>query len=134
MTNALQAPPTTASIISMLRSEGSLHIFLRALEASGLAPLLEGPLTFTVFAPSDEALRFGPQEELLAGSSSRLEKIVAFHVVPGIFRGTCFNEKATLKTIAGRDLAIDRSHFVEPDIKCANGIIHIIDGLLRPAW
>jgi uncharacterized surface protein with fasciclin (FAS1) repeats len=86
-----------------------------------------GPLT--IFAPSNAAISHVRQ---LFSRLTRDETIsvLKHHVVSGLY--TSDNLPATLTGQAGGVIETESLHIAKPDIKTANGIIHIIDEVLVP--
>lgn len=104
--------------------------------------------SFTVFAPNDEAFAALGQEkidELLADIPS-LTNILKYHVVPGVLKGKKLpglKDKGP-ETVQGSAIPIKVSRtdneltlgegakVVKGDIRCGNGLIHVIDKVLIP--
>lgn len=124
-----------------------LTAFLAALYAADLVPSFADATNVTIFAPRNSAF------QLLAGTLSGLSKdalarILKYHIVPGqvmlspqLANGTNLTTSATdaagnpIKAHvlrAGNNAYIDRSQLVQPDILVANGVVHMVDGVLNP--
>jgi uncharacterized surface protein with fasciclin (FAS1) repeats len=119
-----------------------------AIGAAGLAETLSGSEIITVLAPSDEAfakLAPGTLEELLA-DIPKLQELLKNHVV-----GSSLNSKKlgllngqTIETLHGTKLGVKVNKVdgeitidgvakvTQPDIKCSNGYIHVINTVLVP--
>ncbi len=133
-----------STIVGAAVGAGDLGTFVKAIAAAGLTEKLEGAGPFTVFAPTDSAfakLPAGELNDLLAPANrARLAGIIANHVVPGkLVAANMKTMKAT--NVNGHDLAITvhdgevtvgDARVVEPDLVCANGVIHRIDTVLFP--
>lgn len=118
---------------------------MAAVQAAGLTDTLKTGL-FTVFAPTDEAfakLPEGKLEELLADIPT-LTEILKFHVVEGVVKSkkiaglkdtppSALNGK-TLSLKVDRDgaVSVGAGKVVTADLKCLNGIVHVIDTVLIP--
>ena len=106
--------------------------------------MLEGEGPFTVFAPNDVAVDNLSQDTVaLLSSENRdlLKSILTYHVVGGnISAGDALNA-GNLKTVNGQTLSVtfrdgqllvNDSAVRTTDLSAANGIIHVIDGVLMP--
>lgn len=122
------------NIVEMALDEGSLGTFGDALAQSGLQERLASQGPYTVFAPTDDAFKEYADQTLKEVFSNKEELItlISYHIVPGKFMGSYFNRPSTVSTLLGKELVIDRSKFLEPDIECTNGVIHIIDSVMVP--
>ena len=170
---ALVAPPVIAAMDPMVGGapmyptknivENAVHskdhtTLVAAVKAAGLVETLEGPGPFTVFAPTNEAfakLPKGTVETLLKPENKdKLAAVLTYHVVPGRLTAQDLagmvdqmGGKATLKTVQGEDLTVERrgkSHLTVTDAKGdvaditiadvlqSNGVIHVIDKVLIP--
>jgi uncharacterized surface protein with fasciclin (FAS1) repeats len=106
---------------------------------------LKGPGPFTVFAPTDEAfakLPAGTVEDLLKPENKqKLISILTYHVVAGKVMAKDVAKLHDARTVNGHDLKImveggkvmaDNANIVKADIRCTNGVIHVIDTVLLP--
>ncbi len=121
---------------------GSFRTLLKAAETAGLVSTLksEGPLT--VFAPTDEAFDKLPQGtvEGLLKDREKLSAILKYHVVQGKMMAKNVADQKSLKTVQGKELAVDTTagvkvgtaRVLKTDIEARNGVIHIIDSVLLP--
>jgi uncharacterized surface protein with fasciclin (FAS1) repeats len=140
-------PPEPANdLASVARRAGSFKTLLAAVEAAGLGDALTGAQALTVFAPTDEAfakLPKGTVEALLKPENrDKLKAILALHVVPGkVSAGDALNA-GKAKALSGGRLSfaiadglfkVNGSTIVKTDIKCDNGVIHVIDAVLLPS-
>ncbi len=138
--------PSTIDVVATAMQAGKFKTLCAAVEAAGLASILQGEGPFTVFAPTDDAfakLPAGTVESLLKPENkSKLVSVLTYHVVPG----RVFSDKAvasrTLKTVQGQEITIavkdgkamaDKATIVKTDIDASNGVIHVIDAVLMPA-
>lgn len=130
-------------IMTTLAKVGDLNLLGTYLRTAGLDSLLSGKGPFTLFAPYDSVLG-----ELVGGDSKgvtrdtiQLRRLLSRHIVKG--RAITFEHsgKSRVTTLAGEPLEIvtdneevkvDGTVVVEESIWCANGVIHIIDGVIRP--
>jgi uncharacterized surface protein with fasciclin (FAS1) repeats len=125
------------SVLGVARAN-RLSRFVRAVETAGLASTLAGPGPYTVFAPSDRAVAAADMPR----DPEALRELLAYHVVPGAFTtdflvgvdvnyttlaGTSLNVDGT-----GRPLLVNGTPVVTPDLLAENGVLHVIDRVLRP--
>jgi uncharacterized surface protein with fasciclin (FAS1) repeats len=129
-----------------------------AVKAAGLVDTLAGPGPFTVFAPTNEAFAQLPKGTvatlLMPENKDKLTAVLTYHVVPGHLTAQDLaglvdqgGGKATLKTVQGEDLTIERrgrAHLTVTDAKGdvalitianvlqSNGVIHVINKVLIP--
>ena len=129
-----------------------------AVKAAGLVDTLEGAGPFTVFAPTNEAFAKLPKGTvatlLMPENKDKLTAVLTYHVVPGHLTAQDLagmvdqgGGKATLKTVQGEELTIERrgrAHLTVTDAKGdvalitianvlqSNGVIHVIDKVLIP--
>lgn len=111
-----------------------------AMNATDLTETLTRPGPYTVFAPNDEAfarLPAGTLAELL-GDIPGLKQLLTYHVIEDrlLFRDVM--KLATVQTLQGQRVGIatnsggrvNQAKFIQTDIVCDNGIIHVLDTVL----
>jgi uncharacterized surface protein with fasciclin (FAS1) repeats len=132
-------------IVDTAVAAGSFKTLAAALTAAGLVDTLKGDGPFTVFAPTDAAfakLPEGTVEELLKPENkAKLTDILTYHVVAGnvesaaavkLTTATALNKKAIKLEVKDGILHLNDSKVTTADVKCTNGVIHIIDAVLMP--
>lgn len=133
-------------IVDTAVEAGQFKTLVTAVKAAELVETLKGKGPFTVFAPTDEAFAKLPKEKLeaLLKDKKALTAILTYHVVPRkvVAADVVKFESVTLKTVEGSPIAlkvvdgrvsmIGLSKFVQGDIVCSNGVIHVIDTVLLP--
>ncbi len=132
-------------IVETAAEAGSFGTLVAALEEADLIATLKGDGPFTVFAPTDEAfakLPAGTLEELFRPENkSRLQSILTYHVVPAKVAAADVVKLTEAKTVNGGNLMVkanmgkvmvDNAQVIKTDIKCSNGIIHVIDAVVMP--
>ena len=138
-------PEPKNDIASVAKKAGQFNTLLAAVEAAGMSKVLTGNNNLTVFAPTDAAFKALPKgtvESLLKSENlNQLKSILTLHVVSGkVSAGDALNAKSA-KALSGQKLnfGIDKGIFnvngakiVVTDIKCDNGVIHVIDSVLLP--
>lgn len=130
-------------IVTTATQAGKFKTLLTAVKAAGLVDTLKGTGPFTVFAPTDAAFAKVPPATLkaLLKDKKKLTAVLTFHVVSGKLMAKDVLAGAPLKTVQGETLKatskggtamVDNAKIVTTDIKCSNGVIHVIDTVLMP--
>ena len=136
----------TLDIVDTLASAQSFSTFLKALEQSGVTEELRAAGPFTVFAPTDMAFNRIPPNTLRdlmkSGNEELLYDIMSYHVVPGEVHADSLQPGQNFTTLGGQHLSsckdqagaicLDRSHIIQADVACVNGILHAVDKVLLP--
>ncbi len=132
-------------IVDTAVAAGSFKTLAAALTAADLVTTLKGDGPFTVFAPTDEAfakLPAGTVETLLKPENkAKLVDILTYHVVAGdvnaeaamkLKEAKAVNKKMITLEVKDGSLFLNKSKVTSADVKCTNGVIHIIDTVLMP--
>ena len=127
-------------IVDTAVAAGAFKTLVAAVKAAGLVDTLKGKGPFTVFAPTDAAFKklpAGTVETLLKPENkAKLTAILTYHVVSGKVMSSDLLKMTSAKTVNGQKiaigLAVDNAMVVQPDIKCSNGVIHVIDSVILP--
>jgi uncharacterized surface protein with fasciclin (FAS1) repeats len=132
-------------IVDTAVAAGNFKTLAKALKAADLVETLKGKGPFTVFAPTDEAfgkLPKGTLDDLLKPENKKkLAGILTYHVVPGKVMAADVVKLSKAKTVQGSEVKItvkdgkvnvDDANVVKTDIKCKNGVIHVIDAVILP--
>jgi uncharacterized surface protein with fasciclin (FAS1) repeats len=113
---------------------------------AGLQGTLSGPGPFTVFAPTDaafEALDEGVLEALLADPEGALTNVLLYHVVGAKAMSGDLSDGQMIATLNGDSVMVsivDGSVYINDamvtiaDIEADNGVVHVIDMVLVPAF
>jgi uncharacterized surface protein with fasciclin (FAS1) repeats len=131
-------------IIETARAAGQLNTFLKVLAEAGMIETLKGEGPFTVFVPSDEAFARLPGATLdsLSKDKTKLKALLNYHIVPGRVMSADVAKLDSTKTLEGRTLSVtssegtvmvNKAKVVKSDIRCGNGVIHVIDAVCLPA-
>ena len=137
--------PAEQNLVTLAQEAGSFETLLAAATAAGLADILTGSAPLTVFAPTDEAfakLPEGTVERLLAEEGlTTLERILTYHVVEGRVYSDQALAAERVRTVNGEPVAIgladgrvriNDAALVANDLDASNGVVHVIDTVLRP--
>jgi transforming growth factor-beta-induced protein len=121
------------------------------LEAAIIAAELDGFLSdnnfeFTVFAPTDQAfaaLPPGTVEALLEDPTGALARILAYHAIEGFAFSSQLSDELVIRTLLGQNVVvnitengvfINNAKVIIVDIVATNGVVHVIDAVLLPAF
>jgi len=126
---------------------GNFKTLVAATQAAGLVDTLNTKGSYTVFAPTDDAvakLPAGTVEGLLK-DIPKLTAILKYHVIKGAVPASDAVQHKNLTTLQGQDLKVDAAkwhlhssvkindaNIVTTDVKADNSVIHIIDKVLIP--
>ncbi|XP_004715325.1 stabilin-1 [Echinops telfairi] len=132
----------------ILASTDAFSRFETILENCGLPSMLDGPGPFTVFVPSNEAvdsLRDGRLIYLFTEGLSKLQELVKHHIYShGQLTTEMLISKGRVLTMANQVLTVNVSDegrillwpqgipLRQVDIPAANGVIHLLEGVLLP--
>lgn len=132
------------SVVSVADRTG-FRVFANALRSSAHFAKLEGDGPFTVFAPTDAAFEKLPPpalRALLSNADGQLDTLLGYHFAAGQVACSRFAGKRIRAVMqAGGDvivegrsgtLQVNSARICKPDLIARNGIVHGIDGLLRP--
>ena len=131
-------------IMATLDEDGGMTTLVSLLKESGLDSLLVQDGPFTLFAPDDSAFAAMPQEErdALTKDKAALRKLLEHHLVKG--SALEFEEvgETIVTALDGASLTVEADYeevtvddavVIDEGIWCRNGIIHVIDRVLKPA-
>ena len=134
-----------ADIVDTAVGAGQFNTLVTAVKAANLVDTLKGEGPFTVFAPTDDAFAAVP-EDVLANllkpeNKKQLQAVLLYHVVPGEVGSGEVVKLAGAQTAGGQrvdirldngNVMVDGAKVVATDIKCDNGVIHVIDAVILP--
>lgn len=140
--------PTTApvqkTIFETAVADGRFTTLVAAVEAAKLNATLNSAGPFTVFAPTDDAFKKLPNgtvATLLKDPEGNLKQILLYHVVSGNVMAADAMNLSYAKTVQGDNITItskngtlmvNGANVIIADIKCSNGVIHVIDSVILP--
>lgn len=153
----------STTLADALRASPQHRTLANGMETAALIERLAGPGPFTVFAPTDaafsQAMQPGDIEALMAEAARpMLEKMMGYYIVPGTYDIVTLMERAeanggsmTLATVAGTPLTlaiegtgdqravkltgdIGVAYVSDFDLEQANGMMHVINGVVVPSF
>lgn len=128
--------------LATLAADGSFQTLLAMLKKADLAGMLQGPGPVTLFAPDDDAFKRVDVDEI-ASDGELLVSLLTYHMVDGKYTADEIARNEHLLTTSGKSLTvhleegvqvIDNARFVRTDIRCSNGIIHVMDNVFLPRF
>lgn len=136
----------TASIARVLRTDDRFTTLVTALDSARLDSQLASGGPYTLFAPTNaafERLPDGTIDDLLTDQQDRLREILLYHVADGRHLSASIPASDTLRLpmLGGAALPLSRVDdtlragtvdVLTADVETANGVIHVLDGVLRP--
>jgi len=137
---ATAAEPMTVS--RTIAAQASLSTLNSLIVAADLQGALDATGPFTVFAPSNDALKALPAAVLndVSKDPAKLKNLLTFHVVPAaalakdVKNGNvkALNGDTLALSKAGEFVTVENALVTTADIIASNGVIHIIDTVLIP--
>ena len=118
-----------------LSKNTSISEFNKLLIKTGYDKVIASSKTYTVFAPNNTAI--ATLDPAVVNDTTRLKYFVANHIAISAFRTDMATDSLTVKMLTGKNLIflqskIDEVNISTPNKFAANGIYHIVDGLLSP--
>ncbi|TPE40585.1 fasciclin domain-containing protein [Pontibacter mangrovi] len=131
------------NIVQNISSDSNLQTLAAALRQAGLVNTLNGSGPYTIFAPTNDAFKAMPEDELEklmeASNKDQLAALLKNHVVAGKLTAADLTEGTTLKTLGGQqlnvtakgdDIMVNGAKVVQADAMSQNGVIHIVEKVL----
>ena len=129
------------SIMKFLNSDTQYYTCVQMLKLSGIIGILYRSGPFTVFVPNNDAFGDISSEKLtkLLKRKARMKSLILSHIISGKYT---LEELKTLKSIttlsgldirieSNEDIFINEARVVASDIPASNGLIHIIDSIIK---
>ena len=124
----------------MIGAAADLTTLATLLSGGGADTLLSGPGPFTVFAPDDDAFAIIDLASLQR-DPELLARTLEHHVVAGALPTSALTRTSTVSPLHGDPLAIEVASdgrvvvggvpIVRPDLPAANGVVHVVTGVLE---
>ena len=134
--------PKEKTIVQTAIDAGSFNTLVTAVQAAGLVDTLNSAGPFTVFAPTDAAFAALPPGTLdaLLADKALLTKVLTYHVVSGTYMAKDVVNLRSVNSVQGEAITINPTdgvkvngaNVIQTDIKCSNGVIHVIDKVILP--
>jgi uncharacterized surface protein with fasciclin (FAS1) repeats len=132
-----QSAATVADVIAVNPNLSALNGLI---QKAGLVDTLKAKGPFTVFAPSNDAIKALPVKavEQINSNPARLVEVLTYHVIPAKVMAADV-KNAKVKTVHGADLetsvsgnfvTVESGMVTSADLSAGNGVVHIIDSVL----
>jgi uncharacterized surface protein with fasciclin (FAS1) repeats len=144
--SAVQDDVSAKDVVKVAAGSKDHTILVAAVKQAELVDALSNAGPFTVFAPVNTAfdkLPKGTIEDLMKPENKeKLQDILQYHVFVGSLKTDLMQDGQTLNQVNGGNITISKKEgkvvinntaTVIASIPAANGIIHVIDGVLVPA-
>ncbi len=139
-----EAVKADKTIVETAIANKDFSTLVELLKEADLVEALSGEGPFTVFAPTNAAFEKVGKEALegLKKDKAKLAAVLKYHVASGNMVAADVVKAKTIKTLNGaeltvtvkeKDVMVDKSKVTTTDIKCKNGVIHVIDAVAMPA-
>jgi uncharacterized surface protein with fasciclin (FAS1) repeats len=135
----------STTIASVLRTDDRFTTLVTAIDSAGLDSTLASGGPYTLLAPTNDAfdkLPEGTLPDLLDRENrERLRTILRHHLIPQKIRSEDASDRTTVTTLEGTPLPVSADDqtvriggatVLDADIVTGNGVIHVVDAVLRP--
>lgn len=134
---------TSGSIVDVASGNPNFTTLVQAVQAAELVDLLDGPVPYTVFAPTDAAFSELPagvlDALLLPENKDLLTDVLAYHLVPDEVMSSDLST-GVVDTLNGglavnvspERVVVNDASVVQADVPADNGFIHVINRVLIP--
>ena len=132
----------SGDMASTLRQSPDFTTFVKALDATNLASLIQTRPNMTVFAPTNAAFAALPPGKLdaLMADKAGLQKLLLHHIINAPLPGSKIKgSRGPIPSGAGDPIVIDGSgeplkadnaNIIQADVVASNGTIHVVDQVL----
>ena len=150
---SIQLPKPT--LVEAATNAGLTTLLSAVTAVPGLPNALLSAPAITVFAPTNEAFaaalavfKAKDLNELVIkiGGAANLQKVLGFHVVPAKALSSSLAATNSFQTLSGQTITVEKSgstvsvkdqlgrvaQVVAADIEIANGVVHVINGMMLP--
>ncbi len=133
---------TMMTVVQKAAATGTCNTFVAAIKAAGLVEVLSSDEPFTLFAPSDEAFAKLPARTLhaLLRDQDKLAAMLERHIVFGRLPASDLTGRGSIEALDGSQLElrvskdtllVSGSKVITPDLRCRNGVVHVIDAVIE---
>lgn len=144
--SAVQDDESQKDVVKIAAASADHTTLVAAVKAAELVDALSNAGPFTVFAPTNAAfdkLPKGTVEDLLKPENkAKLQDILQYHVYVGSLKTDYMQDGQTLNQVNGGNITVSKKDgkvvingtaTIVASVPAANGIVHVIDGVLVPA-
>ena len=152
--------PTVVAVLSLLRqgkaqttiadvaSENEeLSTLVEWVGAAGLLGSINGTSDVTVFAPTNDGFEDVIERDLLRNLetpewNAHLTDLLQSHMVEEVIPSSDLDAPKNITMVSGQVVALEIEPFItldsvrliEVDLEADNGVVHVLDGIISPAW
>jgi len=139
--SAIIDPESSGTLLEKIQGDPDLSKFSEYLTKTGYDELIASSKSFTVWAPTNEAISKVDASEI--GTDEKLKLFIGNHIADLSFQTTQLKEEnVRIKTLNGKNITfsateVDGSPIVKADVNVANGVLHTISSAIMPkvsAW
>lgn len=133
--------PASPSVADVMQSRPELSTAKALFEQAGLSETLRGRGPLSVFVPTNEAFRQLSAEQIDSlKDPTKLKAVLGHHIIAARVSSTDIQAPTPFLTLdgstmglakAGDYLTADESVVTEGDIPASNGLVHLVDGVLK---
>src|SRR5665647_213304 len=132
---------TPSNLTQVISADPNLTTFASLLKKANLTDVLNGPETFTVFAPDNVAFSQVDTSTLASwqNNTTELKSVLWYYIIPKKIPSNELTGIGTLMTVNGQILPyyvtgttirVDNATVTQGDINAANGVIHKVNSVL----
>ncbi|MGV3706273.1 MAG: fasciclin domain-containing protein [Arcticibacter sp.] len=138
---AIIDPEASETLLEKINGDPELSKFSEFLEKTGYDKLIASSKSFTVWAPTNDAI--SKVEAAAIGTDDKLKLFVGNHIADLAFQTTQLRaEYVRIKTLNGKNVTfsakdVDGASILKADVYVGNGILHTIGAAIMPkvsAW
>jgi len=138
---AIIDPASSGTLLEEIQDNPELSKFSEFLTKTGYDKLISSSRSFTVWAPTNEAISKVAATEI--GTDEKLKLFVGNHIADLSFQTTQLKEEyIRIKTLNGKNVSfsakeVDGAPIVKADVIVGNGVLHTINSAILPkvsAW
>jgi len=123
------------NVIQQIQENGNLSTFAGYLSKIGYDKLLAGSKTYTVWAPTNQALQ--GIDPVIVNDTAKLRLFVANHIANQTYLTTAPKPTMRVRTLGGKNVTFTATTVEDATITTgnqyvANGVIHVIDKAIPP--
>jgi hypothetical protein len=126
---------TKNNIYEEISTKSELSEFTKLLKSSGYDEILAGSKSYTVFAPTNQAM--GNIDPSILNNEESVAKFISNHIALSVYKTTSTSDTIGLKMLSGKVLdllnnTISNVGISEPNKYSSNGVYHVINEVLTP--
>ncbi|XP_060783978.1 transforming growth factor-beta-induced protein ig-h3 isoform X2 [Neoarius graeffei] len=135
------APPV-GTVMDVLKADNRFSTLVGNIQRAGMTELLNKKGTYTIFAPTSDAFRSIPTNELnkITRDPRELVKLLKYHIGEEFIVSGGVTSHTRVKPMSGERLElglnstmyVNRVQVVDADLMATNGVVHAINSIIKP--